>query len=149
MKDNILDDNYFMNEALKEALLSAEKEEVPIGAIVVCENVIIAKAHNLTETLQDVTAHAEILACTSASSYLGAKYLTQCTMYVTLEPCVMCAGALFWSQLNRLVFGASDTKRGFSVFKADILHPATLITKGVMQKDCENLIKNFFQKKRY
>jgi len=148
MQDIILNDNYFMAEALKEALIAADKDEVPIGAVVVCDNVIIARAHNLTETLQDVTAHAEILACTSASSYLGAKYLTQCTMYVTLEPCAMCAGALFWAQLNRLVYGANDAKRGFTKINAVLLHPSTQITKGVMLQECENLIKNFFLKKR-
>lgn len=144
----ILDDNYFMSVALKEAIMAAEKDEVPVGAIVVCDNVIIAKAHNLTESLQDITAHAEILAYTSASAYLSAKYLTQCTMYVTLEPCCMCAGAIFWAQLGRLVFGASDTKRGFTVSNNNILLPSTQIRKGVMQNECEKILKEFFFNKR-
>jgi len=148
MSDNILDDNYFMAEALKEASLAADKDEVPVGAVIVCDNIIIAKAHNQTETLQDVTAHAEILAYTSASEYLGAKYLTQCTMYVTLEPCAMCAGAIFWSQLGRLVYGAGDTKRGFTVSNENILPPSVKITKGVMQNECEILLKEFFLNKR-
>ena len=148
MSDYILDDNYFMAEALKEASIAAENEEIPVGAVIVCDNVIIARSHNLTETLQDITAHAEILACTSASAYLGSKYLSQCTMYVTLEPCVMCAGALYWAQLDRLVYGARDVKRGFTIIKTDILHPSTKVTKGIMQKECETLLKDFFQNKR-
>ena len=149
MLDNFLNDTFFMTEALKEAFLAAEKDEVPIGAVVVCDNIIIARSHNLTETLQDVTAHAEILACTSASAYLGSKYLTQCTMYVTLEPCAMCAGALYWAQLNRLVFGANDVKRGFSIFNNQLLHPSTQVTKGIMQNECEKVLKDFFINKRF
>ena len=148
MAVNLLDEKFFMVEALKEAFIALEKDEVPIGAVVVCDNIIIARSHNLTETLQDVTAHAEILACTSASAYLGSKYLTQCTMYVTLEPCAMCAGALYWAQLNHLVFGANDVKRGFSIFNNQLLHPSTKVTKGIMQSECENILKDFFIKKR-
>lgn len=148
MQQSILNDNYFMNEALKEAAHAAKNNEVPVGAVVVCDNIIIARAYNLTETLHDVTAHAEILAYSSASAYLGAKYLTQCTMYVTLEPCCMCAGALFWAQLLRLVYGADDVKRGYSISVNNNLKPASNITKGVMKNDCEVLLKNFFLNKR-
>ncbi len=148
MAEIVFDDNFFMAEALKEAQKAYDKGEVPVGAIVVNDNIIIARAGNTTEELLDVTAHAEILAYTSAASYMGAKYLTECTLYVTLEPCVMCAGALYWAQLKRLVFGASDTTRGFTLIKQPLLHPSTQITKGVMQNECENLIKNFFLNKR-
>jgi tRNA(adenine34) deaminase len=139
---------FFMKEALKEAQKAFDKDEVPIGAVVVCNNTIIARAHNLTETLHDVTAHAEMQAITSASEYLGGKYLGQCTLYVTLEPCPMCAGALFWAQLGSLVFGANDEKRGYMLLKSPVLHPKTTILNGVLQAESSQLIKTFFAKKR-
>lgn len=139
---------YFMSLALEQANLAYQAGEIPVGAIITIENKIIAKAHNQTERLQDVTAHAEILAITSASNYLGAKYLTQCTLYVTLEPCLMCAGAIFWSQLHSVAYGAKDTKRGFSTLNAQVLHPKTIITQGILEEDCAQLIQNFFQKLR-
>ena len=139
---------YFMNEAFKEAQKAFDKDEVPIGAVVVCNNTIIAKAHNLTETLNDVTAHAEMQAITSASNYLGGKYLDQCSLYVTLEPCPMCAGALFWAQLGQLIYGAPDEKRGYSLLKSTVLHPKTIVINGILQVESSQLIKTFFAKKR-
>jgi len=141
-------DEYFMREALKEANLAFEDDEVPIGAVIVANDRVIAKAHNLTERLNDVTAHAEMQAFTAAANYLGGKYLNDCTLYVTLEPCVMCAGASFWAQLGKIVYGAKDEKRGYSKCNAAILHPKTIIKGGVMQKECEELIITFFKKKR-
>lgn len=141
-------DERYMREALKEAQKAAENEEVPIGAIVVCQNQIIARAHNLTETLNDPTAHAEMQAITSATNFLGGKYLDQCTLFVTVEPCPMCAGALYWAQLSRLVYGASDPKRGFSLFEKNILHPKTEVLSGVLKDECSSLVTNFFIKKR-
>jgi tRNA(adenine34) deaminase len=137
-----------MNEALKEALKALEKDEVPIGAVVVIENQIIARAHNLTETLHDVTAHAEMQAFTAASDHLGGKYLAECTLYVTIEPCVMCAGAAFWAQLGRLVYGANDTKRGFSLIQERLLHPKTEVLAGILSEHSSGLLKEFFKKKR-
>lgn len=138
-----------MREALKEAQKAFEEDEIPVGAIVVCNNKIIARAHNLTERLNDVTAHAEMQAITAAANYLGGKYLNECTLYVTLEPCVMCAGALAWSQLGKLVFGSSDTKRGFNLINENkILHPKTEVVSGILQEECGNLLRSFFQKKR-
>lgn len=137
-----------MSLALEQANLAYQAGEIPVGAIITIENKIIAKAHNQTERLQDVTAHAEILAITSASNYLGSKYLTQCTLYVTLEPCLMCAGAIFWSQLHSVVYGAKDVKRGFSKLNTQVLHPKTIITQGILEEDCAQLIQNFFQKLR-
>lgn len=139
---------YFMNEALKEAQKAFDKDEVPIGAVVVCNNTIIARAHNLTETLHDVTAHAEMQAITSASAYLGGKYLDQCSLYVTLEPCPMCAGALFWAQLGQLIFGAGDDKRGYTLLKSRVLHPKTTVHAGILKDESSQLIKSFFTKKR-
>jgi tRNA(adenine34) deaminase len=147
MEQNQIDER-FMREALKEAQKAAEKDEVPIGAVIVCQNQIIARAHNLTETLNDPTAHAEMQAITAATNYLGGKYLDQCTLYVTIEPCPMCAGGLYWSQLGRLVFGASDSKRGFSLIEKSILHPKTIVTSGVVNEECSKLVTNFFIKKR-
>jgi tRNA(adenine34) deaminase len=141
-------DDYFMKQALAEAQKAYEIGEIPVGAIVVCNNRIIARAHNQTERLNDVTAHAEIVALTAAAGYLGSKYLDECSLYVTLEPCVMCAGALAWAQLGRLVFAASDEKRGFMRFGKEILHPKTKLELGVMQDDCAELIKRFFKEKR-
>lgn len=140
-------DIYYMQQALKEARYAFDEGEIPIGAVVVCNDSIIARAHNLTERLKDVTAHAEIMAITSAANYLGGKYLTECTLYVTLEPCVMCAGALSWAQIGRIVFGAADEKRGFSRIDG-ILHPKTDVVGGVMSGECKELIQNFFAAKR-
>ncbi|MEM1319954.1 MAG: nucleoside deaminase [Bacteroidota bacterium] len=145
---SVYSDAYFMKKAFQEAQAALEKGEVPVGAVVVCNNQIIAKAHNQTEQLTDVTAHAEIVALTAAAQYLGAKYLNDCTLYVTLEPCVMCAGALAWAQLGRLVYGASDEKRGFMRFGKDLLHPKTKVEYGVMMKECQALMSGFFSAKR-
>ena len=143
----IEDDEYFMDIALNEALTAFDEGEVPVGAIVVCDGKIIARAHNLTERLNDVTAHAEMQAITMAADYLGGKYLKNCTMYITLEPCAMCAGALYWSQLSRLVYGAPDLHRGYTVMGGQ-LHPKTEITTGIKANECTELIKQFFMKKR-
>ncbi|MBX3164003.1 MAG: nucleoside deaminase [Bacteroidetes bacterium] len=137
-----------MREALKEAQKAFDADEVPVGAVIVAENRIIARAHNLTERLTDVTAHAEMQAITSAANALGGKYLIDCTLYVTLEPCVMCAGALAWSQISKIVYGASDKKRGFSTLGKPILHPKTEVLNGLISRDCEKIIKDFFAKKR-
>ena len=141
-------DQEYMQKALIEAKQAFEEGEVPVGAVIVCRDRIIARAHNLTERLTDVTAHAEMQAITAVANALGGKYLTDCTLYVTVEPCVMCAGALAWSQLSRIVYGASDPKRGFSVFAPDALHPRTEVTKGVLAEECANLMKDFFQRRR-
>jgi tRNA(adenine34) deaminase len=142
------DDEYFMKRALAEAEQAFREGEIPVGAVVVCQNKIIARAYNQTETLSDVTAHAEMLAITSATGWLGGKYLTGCTLYVTLEPCVMCAGALGWSQVERIVWGASDPKRGFSKFAPAALHPKTLTSGGILAVESEALLKQFFEAKR-
>ena len=144
----LFSDEYFMKEALKEAQLSLKKDEVPVGAVVVCNNKIIGRGHNLTEKLNDVTAHAEMQAITAASNYLGGKYLIDCTLYVSLEPCVMCAGALYWSQISRVVYAASDPKRGFSLLNKSILHPKTNLEKGILADEASVLIKEFFITKR-
>jgi len=143
----IFSDEHFMKEALKEAQRAFDKDEVPVGVVVVANKRVIARAHNLTEALNDVTAHAEMQAITSAADYIGGKYLKGCTVYVTLEPCVMCAGALFWSQADAVVYGASDEKRGFSTV-GNLLHPKTKVKGGVMADDCADLLRLFFQKKR-
>ncbi len=148
MEINPFDDTYFMTEALKEAQKAYDKDEVPVGAVIVCENQIIARAHNFTETLNDVTAHAEMQAFTSAADYLGGKYLNECTLYVTLEPCVMCGGAAYWTQLKKVVYGAKDEKRGFSSLAENILHPKTEIARGLLQEECTKLLSNFFKSKR-
>ena len=148
MEINPFSDKYFMNEALKEAHKAALSDEVPVGAIIVCDNQIIVRAHNYTERLNDVTAHAEMQAFTSASGYLGGKYLNECTLYVTLEPCNMCAGASYWTQLKKVVFGASDKKRGFSNLKENILHPKTEIISGILEEECSKILKEFFKNKR-
>jgi tRNA(adenine34) deaminase len=142
---DLYNDDYFMNEALKEAQKAFEISEVPVGADVVCKNRIIARAHNQTEKLTDATAHAEMLAVTSAANYLGSKYLNECTLYVTLEPCVMCAGALHWVQLQKLVFGASDVQRGFTLVSTPLLHPRTEVVKGIRAVEAKELIDNFFK----
>jgi tRNA(adenine34) deaminase len=141
-------DLQFMKEALKEARKAFDADEVPVGAVVVCNNTIIARAHNYTERLTDVTAHAEMQAFTSASAWLNGKYLMDCTLYVTLEPCVMCAGASFWTQLGRLVYGAPDTKRGFQTVRSTLLHPKTKLQGGVLEQESAELLKAFFKKKR-
>ncbi|MBR5856330.1 MAG: nucleoside deaminase [Bacteroidales bacterium] len=144
--DNI--DEKYMLEALKEAQLAWEEDEVPIGAVIVCNGRIIARAHNLTERLNDPTAHAEMQAITAASSYLGGKYLGDCDLYVTVEPCPMCAAALSWAQIKRVVYGAPDSKRGFSLFSPSLLHPKTIVEKGVLQEQCSTIVTEFFRSKR-
>jgi tRNA(adenine34) deaminase len=147
-KNNMADDNFYMKQALQEAKCAFEEDEIPVGAVVVCGDRIIARAHNLTERLSDVTAHAEMQAITAASEYLGGKYLNDCTLYVTVEPCIMCAGALGWSQIGRVVYGAADEKRGFQRFAPQALHPKTQLVSGVMEEECAALMKEFFQRKR-
>ena len=142
---NPFSDEYFMEQALQLAAQAAEEGEIPVGALVVCGQRIIGKGHNQTERLHDVTAHAEMMALTAATNYLGAKYLPDCTLYVTLEPCVMCAGAIFWTQIGRVVFGARDEKRGFSRISTDILHPKTLLTGGVLADESRQLLLDFFR----
>ena len=142
------DDTYFMKQALQEAQLAAEEGEVPVGAVVVCNNRILARAHNQTERLNDVTAHAEMLAITAATNVLGAKYLTGCTLYVTVEPCVMCAGAIGWAQLTAVVYGAPDAKRGFTRYAPQALHPKTIVRQGVMETECAEAMQRFFQERR-
>jgi tRNA(adenine34) deaminase len=144
----ILNDEHYMKQALNEARIAFEKNEVPIGAVVVCQGRIIARAHNLTETLNDVTAHAEMQAITAAANFLGGKYLTNCTLYVTLEPCPMCAGGLLWSQIPKVVFGAKDEKKGYSLFSPNILHNKTSIISGILEEECASLLKEFFRQKR-
>lgn len=137
-----------MKQAFLEAQKAFEQDEVPVGAVIVCDNQIIAKAHNLTETLNDVTAHAEMQAFTIASNYLGGKFLNECTLYVTLEPCSMCAGASYWTRLKKVVIGAEDTHRGFRKYSTEMLHPKTEVKWGVMENDCSAILKTFFSKKR-
>lgn len=141
-------DNDYMRKALEQARMAFDRDEVPVGAIVVCNDRIIARGHNLTETLNDVTAHAEMQAITAAANALGGKYLDVCTLYVTVEPCVMCAGAIGWSQLGRLVYGAADPKRGYSVYAPNALHPRTQVTTGVLEEECAQLMIDFFKRKR-
>lgn len=144
---NPFDDTYFMKRALQEAQIAFDKNEVPVGAVIVSDDKIIARGHNLTEALNDVTAHAEMQAFTAASGFLGGKYLKDCTLYVTLEPCQMCAGASYWTQIGRIVFGASDAVRGFEKYKT-VLHPKTKVTKGILADECSLLMKRFFIEKR-
>lgn len=141
-------DEYYMRQALIEAKKAGEDGEIPVGAIIVCRDRIIARTHNLTQTLNDVTAHAEMQAITAAAETMGGKYLTDCTLYVTLEPCVMCAGALGWSQISRIVYGASDPRRGYQLFAPKALHPKTEVISGVLQEEALQIIKDFFSKKR-
>ncbi len=141
-------DEFFMNEALKEAQLALEADEIPVGAIIVSKGKIIGKGHNLTQRLNDVTAHAEMQAFTAAANYIGAKYLTDCTLYVTLEPCVMCAGAAFWTQISRIVYGASDPQRGFQKHSKNILHPKTELIGNILEIECSSIVKKFFLNKR-
>ena len=142
------DDKYFMKQALIEAQKAFDADEVPVGAVIVANNQIIARAHNFTEKLNDVTAHAEMQAITSAADFIGGKYLVHCTLYVTLEPCVMCGGALFWSQISRIVYGATDPKRGAGKVSPSIYHPKTEVLGGIMADECSSLILDFFAKKR-
>lgn len=142
------DDKYYMKQALAEARKAFERGEVPVGAVVVCQNRVIARSHNLTETLNDVTAHAEMQAITAAANTLGGKYLSQCTLYVTVEPCVMCAGAIGWAQVKRVVFGAGDEKRGFTLFAPNALHPKCTVSSGVLEPECRELMQSFFAQKR-
>ncbi len=148
MTEKLFSDEYFMKQALVEAQKAFDKEEIPVGAIVVANNTIVARSCNLTETLNDVTAHAEMQAITAAANTIGSKYLNECTLYVTLEPCVMCAGAIFWAQLQKLVYGASDLKRGFTRIQMPLLHPKTGIINGIMAHESELLLKEFFRKRR-
>lgn len=141
-------DEYFMKEALKEAQKAFDKDEIPIGAVIVSEGKIIARAHNLTEQLNDVTAHAEMQAFTSAAEFLGGKYLHQCTLYVTIEPCVMCSGASYWTQIDRIVVGAKDDKRGASSLGVKLTHPKTKLKTGILEKECAELMREFFSQKR-
>lgn len=145
--ENIFTDEYFMKKALQEAEMAFEKDEIPVGAVIVVNNTVIARTHNLTELLHDVTAHAEMQAITSAANFLGGKYLKGCTLYVTLEPCQMCAGALYWSQISKIVYGATDEKRGYKTLGTQI-HPKTEVVSGVFEKECAALMTSFFQKKR-
>ncbi len=141
-------DEYFMQQALKEAQKAFKEDEVPIGAVVVCQNKIIGKGYNQVERLSDATAHAEMIAITAAENYLGNKYLHDCTLYVTIEPCVMCAGAIAWTQLSKIVYGAPEEKFGFTRIEKNILHPKTLVTGFVLQNECTTLMKDFFARKR-
>ncbi|MDG2431438.1 nucleoside deaminase [Flavobacterium sp.] len=145
--ENIFTDEYFMKKALQEAEMAFEKGEIPVGAIVVVNNTVIARSHNLTELLNDVTAHAEMQSITAAANYLGGKYLKECTLYVTLEPCQMCAGALYWSQITKIVFGARDEQRGF-IKMGTQLHPKTTVVSGIMAEEASSLMKRFFVEKR-
>jgi len=148
MELTVLSDEHFMKQALVEAHRAFEADEVPVGAVIVCQNRIVARAHNLTERLNDVTAHAEMQAITAAAETLGGKYLKECTLYVTLEPCLMCAGGTYWAQLGKLVYGASDPKRGYNRLNQTILHPKTKVMHGVLEAECSDLLKQFFQSKR-
>ena len=143
-----MNDTKYMTQALAEARKAYEKGEIPIGAIIVCNDTVVARTHNLTETLNDVTAHAEMQAITAAANTLGGKYLSQCTLYVTVEPCVMCAGAIGWAQVKRVVYGASDEKRGFTVFAPNALHPKCTVSSGVLEPECRELMQSFFAQKR-
>ena len=145
----IHDDNYYMQQALQEAHRALDEDEIPIGAVVVSpQGDIIGRGHNLTETLHDVTAHAEMQALTAASEHIGGKYLTDCTLYVTVEPCIMCAGALGWSQISRVVFGTADEKRGYQRFAPEALHPKTQVTDGILEEECRRLMVEFFRSRR-
>lgn len=148
MDTTIKEDDFFMQAAITEAGKALEKGEVPIGAVVVCNGTIVGRGHNMVETLSDATAHAEMQAITAAAASIGGKYLNQCTLYVTVEPCVMCAGASAWSQIGRIVYGTADPKRGYSYLANNILHPKTQVTKGIMEDDCAQMVTQFFAKLR-
>ena len=141
-------DEYFMKEALKEAEKAMMRDEIPVGAVIVYNNQVIGRAHNLMEALNDVTAHAEMQAFTAAANTLGGKYLSECTLYVTLEPCIMCAGASYWTQIGKIVYGAADEERGFTKIKKKILHPKTRVLSGILEQECSRILKDFFRKKR-
>ena len=141
-------DDFYMGEALKEARKAFDNDEIPVGAVICCGDKIIARAHNSTECLHDVTAHAEMIAITAATNTIGGKYLNDCTLYVTLEPCIMCAGALAWAQIGHIVYGASDPKHGFTTIQQNILHPKTTVKSGIMSNESEQLLKLFFESKR-
>ena len=143
-----MDDAYYMKKALEEAQTAFEEEEIPIGAVIVCKDRILARAHNLTERLTDVTAHAEMQAITAAAQALGGKYLNECTLYVTVEPCTMCAGAIAWAQMGKLVYAASDPKRGYTVYAPNVLHPRTQVVTGIMAEESQQLMQDFFHKLR-
>ena len=148
MKETDDKDEQFMRKALYEAQKAAEEGEIPIGAVIVCNDRIISRAHNLTEQLHDVTAHAEMQAITAAADLLGGKYLSDCTLYVTVEPCVMCAGAIGWAQIGRIVYGASDEKRGYQLYAPRALHPKAVVTRGVLEAECRQMMQDFFKQKR-
>lgn len=148
MKETDDKDEQFMRKALYEAQRAAEEREIPIGAVIVCNDRIISRAHNLTEKLHDVTAHAEMQAITAAADLLGGKYLSDCTLYVTVEPCVMCAGAIGWAQIGRIVYGASDEKRGYQLYAPRALHPKAVVTRGVLEAECRQMMQDFFKQKR-
>lgn len=148
MKETDDKDEQFMRKALYEAQKAAEEGEIPIGAVIVCNDRIISRAHNLTEKLHDVTAHAEMQAITAAADLLGGKYLSDCTLYVTIEPCVMCAGAIGWAQIGRIVYGASDEKRGYQLYAPRALHPKAVVTRGVLEAECRQMMQDFFKQKR-
>ena len=144
----INDDEHFMRQAINEAKAALAKDEVPIGAVIIAGGSIIARAHNLTETLTDPTAHAEMQAITSATAYMGGKYLSECSIYITVEPCPMCAGALYWSMIGRIIYGCHDLKRGYSLIDYPIIHPKTIVKNNVLEKECSELVSNFFRGKR-
>jgi len=148
MDFNVFSDEFFMRQAIEEAKKAMKKDEVPIGAVIVCQNQIIARAHNLCESLNDATAHAEMQAFTSASNYLSSKYLNDCRLFVTLEPCVMCAGASYWVRISEIIFGAADNKKGFLALNPHILHPSTKVKKGIYENECSQMLKDFFKTKR-
>lgn len=148
MEMKLFSDEYFMMEALKEANKAEDHDEIPVGAVIVCNNIIIARAHNLVETLNDPTAHAEMQAFTSATNTIGGKYLDDCTLYVTLEPCVMCAGASFWTRIGKIVYGADDDKRGYTLLRKTVLHPRTVVLRGVLNAECSRILKEYFSGKR-
>jgi tRNA(adenine34) deaminase len=141
---SIYSDDHFMREAIKQAEIAFEEKEIPVGAVVVCNNKIIARAYNQTEKLNDSTAHAEMIALTAAFNYLGGKYLPDCSIYITLEPCIMCAGALYWSQIGKIIFGAPDQKRGYRTVKSEVLHPKTEVIEGILAEDCKQILDKFF-----
>ena len=141
---SIYSDDHFMKEAIKQAEIAFEEKEIPVGAVIVCNNKIIARAYNQTEKLNDSTAHAEMIALTAAFNYLGGKYLPDCSIYITLEPCIMCAGALYWSQIGKIIFGASDQKRGYRTANSEILHPKTEVIEGILAQDCKQILDKFF-----
>lgn len=148
MQYPLFSDEFFMSEALKEAKTALEENEIPVGAVIVMNNQIIARGHNMTEALMDVTAHAEMVSMTSAFNFLGAKYLPDCTLYVTLEPCAMCASATRWAQLGKIVYGAKDPRAGFSLLKGEVLHPKTIVQNGILENECGLLLGDFFKKRR-